>query len=252
MCYDISFKTSIKTIRDYFPGIQMDPQFQIDFDKTHVIAQSFSKFPVLIFEDAVYKLKSFEWGVIAEYMNTPEKIKQSRQWMCNAQSEKMAGDKKSYWHRIRNQRCLIPVTGFYEHREIKGRKNKVPYFIFLKDRDLFYIPGLYHYSPLPDPETGELTGTFTLLTRPANSIMKRIHNGGSNAFRMPLLLTEELEKKWLQPGLTDTEIKEIVNFEMLSEKLDYHPVYTIRSTKPRPDGKEKNEFFEWPDLPPLE
>lgn len=252
MCYDISFKTSMKTIQDYFPAIQIDPQIQIDFDKVHVLAQSYSKFPTVIFEDATYKLKAFEWGVIADYMNTPEKIKQSRQWMCNAQGEKIIGDKKSYWHRIRKTRCLIPITGFYEHREIKGWKNKVPYFIKLKGREMFCIPGLYHFSPIPDVETGELTGTFTLITRSANSIMKQIHNGGSNAFRMPLLLTKELEQKWLLPDLNDNEINEILNFEMQSENIDYRTVFTIRSPKPRPDNKEKNELYEWPELPPIE
>ena len=113
MCYDISFKTSIKTIQDYFPSILIDPQLRIDFENIHVLAQAFGKNPVVIFEDAIYKLKAFEWGVIADYMNTPEKIKQGRKWMCNAQGEKILGDKKSYWHRIRKTRCLIPVTGIY-------------------------------------------------------------------------------------------------------------------------------------------
>ncbi|MCZ2458716.1 MAG: SOS response-associated peptidase [Chitinophagales bacterium] len=252
MCYDISFKTSMKTIRDHFPSIQADPQLPIDFDNVHVQAQSFSKYPVIIFEDGAYQLKLFEWGLIADYMNTPGKIQKSRQWMCNAQSEKMLGDERSYWHRIRNSRCLIPVTGFYEHREIKGWKNKVPYFIQLKGREIFFIPGLYHYSPVPDPETGESVGTFTLLTRSANSIMQKIHNGGSNAFRMPLLLTKDLEQKWLLPHLSDKEIGEIVNFEMSSEDLGYKPVFSVRSRKPRPDGKEKNELYLWPGLPPLE
>ncbi|MCC7402012.1 MAG: SOS response-associated peptidase family protein [Chitinophagaceae bacterium] len=251
MCYDISFKTSIKTVRDHFPGIRTDAQLQIDFNTAHVQAQSFSKYPVIIFEEGAFKLRLFEWGVIADYMNTPEKIKQSRQWMCNARSEKMVADKKSYWHRIRNNRCLIPVTGFYEHREIKGWRNKVPYFIQLKGREIFFIPGLYHYSPLPDPETGELTGTFTLLTRPANSLMRQIHNGGANANRMPLLLTREQEQKWILPDLTEAQMNEIVNFEMPSENLEYRTVFTIRSAKPRPDNKEKNEPYEWAGLPPL-
>lgn len=252
MCYDISFKTSMKTLKDYFPDMVTDLQLKIDFDKVHVLAQSFNKYPVIIFEDATYKLKSFEWGVIADYMNTPEKIKQSRQWMCNAQSEKIMNDKRSYWYRIRKQRCLVPVTGFYEHREIKGWKNKVPYFITLKEREIFCIAGLYHYSPIPDPETGEAIGTFTLITRPANSIMKQIHNGGSNAFRMPLLLTPELEQKWLLPDLSDDEMYEIMNFEMPSDQIAYRTVFTIRSQKPRPDNKEKTEFYEWPHLPPIE
>jgi len=251
MCYDISFKSSVKTVRDYFPEIIIDPQLTLDFDNVHVLAQSFSRNPVVIFEDATYKLKNFEWGVIADYMNSPEKIKQGRAWMCNAQSEKIIGEKKSFWHRIRKKRCLIPVSGIYEHREIKGWKNKVPYFVQLKDRELFCLPGLYNYSPLPDPETGEVTGTFTIITRPANDIMARIHNGGSNAFRMPLFLTRELEMKWLLPDLTDQEISEILSFEMPSENMIHRPVYTIRSPKLRPDDKLKTEFYDWAGLPPL-
>ena len=126
------------------------------------MAQAYRKYPIIIFEDNNYKLKEFEWGVIADYMNTPEKIKKSRQWMCNAQSEKVIGDKKSYWNMIRRKRCLIPVTGTFEHREILGWKNKVPYMVRIKDRELFCLPGLYHYAPMPDVETGQARGTFTL------------------------------------------------------------------------------------------
>jgi putative SOS response-associated peptidase YedK len=252
MCYDISFSSNIELIADYLPGLVIDPQLSIDFDTTiHVQAQAYRKYPIILFEDGQYKLKTFEWGVIADYMNTPEKIKQSRQWMCNAQSEKVIGDKKSFWRRIRSKRCLIPVTGIYEHREIKGWKNKVPYLVRMNDRPLFCIPGLYFYSPIPDVETGEVKGTFTLITRAANSVMKQIHNGGPNAGRMPLFLTRELEQQWLQPELTDEEIQAIMDFEMPSDKLEYYPVFSIRTTKARPDNKLKNEPFEWANLPPL-
>ena len=171
--------------------------------------------------------------------------------MCNARSEKIVEDKKSYWHRLRRNRCLIPVTGFYEHREVKGFKTKIPYHIELKQRELFCIPGLYHYPNKADVETGEITGTFTLVTRAANSVMAQIHNGGDQAFRMPLMLPKEWETKWLLPDLTDEEIQEILDYEMSSEELSYKPVYTIRTTKERPDGKGKLDPFEWPDLPPL-
>src|SRR5215203_3462842 len=128
MCYDISFSTTIELITDYLPDIVIDPQITFDFEAgVHVLAQSYRKYPIIIFEDGKYKLKEFEWGVIADYMNTPEKIKAGRQWMCNAQSEKIIMDRKSFWHRIRRKRCLIPVTGTFEHREVKGWKNKIPY-----------------------------------------------------------------------------------------------------------------------------
>jgi putative SOS response-associated peptidase YedK len=252
MCYDISFSTTIEEITDYLPDMIIDPQISINYDmKLHVIAQAFQKYPVIIFEDASYKLKLFEWGVIPEYMNTPEKIKKGRNSMCNARSEKIVEDKKSYWHRIRKKRCLIPVTGIFEHREIKTWKNKVPYHVQLKDRKVFCIAGLYHYPNRADIETGEVTGTFTLITRGANEVMKQIHNGGDNAFRMPLFLPRELEQKWLLPDLTDQEMQEILDYELPAELLQYAPVFTIRTTKERPDGKGKLDPYEWANLPPL-
>ena len=127
----------------------------------------------------------------------------------------------------------------------------MPYFIQLRGRELFFLPCLYHYSHIPDVETGEMTGTFTIITRSANELMQKIHNCGSNAHRMPLMLTHELELKWLLPDLTDAEMQQILDFEMPSEELDFKTVFTIRSPKPRPDNKSKTEVYEWENLPPL-
>lgn len=252
MCYDISYKITLDSIEEYFEQIEIDSQLEFDFETSiHVLAQSHRKYPVVIFEDGKYKLLPFEWGVIAEYMDSPEKIKKMRSSMCNARSEKILGDKRSYWHRIRKRRCLIPVNGIFEHREIKGWKNKVPYYVQQKGRSMFCIPGLYQYSPIPDIETGEMKGTFTLITRAANQLMSQIHNSGDQAFRMPLFLPKELELKWLEPGLTDNDIQSILDHEIASENLAYTPVFTIRTTKPRPDNKTKLDRFDWPNLPPL-
>ena len=68
---------------------------------------------------------------------------------------------------------------------------------------------------------------------------------------MPLFLPKDLELKWLDASLGDEQLQEILNYEMAADALDYNPVYTIRTTKERPDGKGKLEIFQWPDLPPL-
>lgn len=252
MCYDISFSTTIEMVTDYIPDLVVDPQIGIDYDRmAHAQAQAFRKYPVALQEDGRKKLKSFEWGIIADYMDTPEKIKKMRTSMCNARSEKLIGDRKSIWHRLRKKRCLIPVTGIFEHREVKGFKNKIPYHVRLKERPLFCIPGLYHYPNKADVETGEITGTFTLVTRAANGLMAQIHNSGDQAFRMPLFLPKEMEMQWLEPSLTDEQIQALLDFEMPSEALDYEPVYTIRTTKERPDGMGKLDRYNWPGLPPL-
>src|SRR3954469_5976700 len=137
-----------------------------------------------------------------------------------------------------------PVTGIFEHREIKGWRNKGPYFAKIKERPLFCIPGLYNYAPIARP--GEAIATFTLITRAANEVMRMIHNSGENAFRSPLFLpNKEMELKWLKPDLSDKEMREILSYEIASSALDYHTTWTIRTTKPHPRRGSKTDPFEW-------
>ncbi|HEV2353513.1 MAG TPA: SOS response-associated peptidase family protein, partial [Puia sp.] len=253
MCLDISFYSALQLIDDYFPNLSHDGEIEFDVDKsTHFLALGHNRYPVVVWQNGGYHRKYFEWGIIAEFMDTPEKIKAMRKSMVNARSEKILGDRRSFWNRIRQKRCLIPVTGIYEHREIGGWKNKVPYHIHLRDRPMFCIPGLYHYNTtMPsDPETGEIRGTFTLITRSANSVMRQIHNSGDNAYRMPLFLPRDLELPWLRPDLIDEQVSQLLAYEIPSDELVYEPVFSIRGRTPRPDGKPKNAIFEYANLPP--
>jgi putative SOS response-associated peptidase YedK len=163
--------------------------------------------------------------------------------MLNARSERVLDDPTSYWYKIRNRRCLVPVTGIYEHREIKGWKKKVPYYVWLNNQPMFFMPGLYSVVALPDTTTGEIIqrATFTILTRTANSVMSNIHNGGENKGRMPLFLPFELSKQWLDDSLSEEAYRQILDFEMPAEELNYHPVFTIGCAKARPDEKAKTE-----------
>jgi putative SOS response-associated peptidase YedK len=222
----MSFFSNIQLITDYLDL----PEATIDFEPTyHKVAQSFSKWPIVLQEDGI-KLRSFEWGLIADYMNTPEKVKEYRTSMANARSEKLLDDKRSVWHRIRKQRCLVFSTGFFEHKDIGGKK-KQPYFIRMKEAPLCCIAGLYNYAPAPNPETGELKGTFTVITREGNSLMQEIHNSGPHSGRMPLLLTKPLALQWLDPALTDEGIRKIINYECPASALEAWPVNTIRTRK---------------------
>ena len=68
---------------------------------------------------------------------------------------------------------------------------------------------------------------------------------------MPLFLSLELSKKWMEAELNEAQYREILDYEMSPDNMNYIPVWTIRSPKPRPDGKLKTEFWEWKDLPAL-
>jgi len=242
MCYDVAFKTNIKTIQDYFPGIKVENQLLLNFhDLDHIQAQGNLSYGIVVKENGIITLENMLWA---------GKVNRGGQRVWNARSETIL-ERNSLWYIIRKNRCLIPVTGVYEHREIAGWKKKVPYYIGELNREVFYIPGLYDDGNIVDTTTREIPRTFILLTRKANWAMSQIHNANPQDPRMPLFLTPELELKWLSENLTDEEIKEITNYEIKSEDLKYHPVDTIRSRKPRADGKSKDAPLEWKGLPAI-
>jgi putative SOS response-associated peptidase YedK len=255
MCYDVSFTVEIKQLSDYFPDLIFDEQLEINYDGTHIIGHLYSEQPIIYRNREDNKLhgRMMEWGCIPYYVKDLETYKNQRATMLNARSERILEDTKSYWHKIRNRRCLIPLSGFYEHRKVTGFTKKVPYFITLKKQPMFFLPGLYSVAEIVDKETGEMVKhwSYTLITRGANSMMIQIHNDGENKWRMPLLLPFEQSQKWLDEELSEEEYKAILDFEMSSEELNCIPVYTIRSPKMRPDGKAKSDYYEWTNLPEL-
>ncbi len=256
MCYDVSFTVKIRELADYFPDLIFDDQIEINFSAAiHIAGHAYANHPIIYVnrEDLKLHCKLMEWGVIPFYVKDEKVFVRQRANMLNARSERILDDKTSYWHKIRNRRCLVPVSGIFEHRAIKGWKKKVPYYVNVKGERLTFLPALYSVVELPDIETGEMIKryTFTIITRAANDVMGKIHNDGENAGRMPLFLPFELSKKWLNEDLNLEDYKAILDYELPSDQLEYTPVYTIRGKGERPDLKAKNEYYEWEDLPQL-
>src|ERR1700712_4421811 len=145
MCYDISFKIHIAELSDYFPELVFDTQMDMNFDGTHIMGHAYGEHPIIYRkrEDQQLHCRAMEWGCIPFYVKEEQAFLRQRATMLNARSEKILADNKSYWYKIRERRCLVPVNGIYEHRAIKGWKKKVPYFVQLKEQPIFLLPGLY-------------------------------------------------------------------------------------------------------------
>lgn len=257
MCYDISFKIDLPLLSQYFPELFFDLPADYHFGPIdHVQGVSlFGEHPVIYRDRKSGKLtcKMMEWSCIEYFQKVVPDFKK-RNGMLNIRSERVLDDPRSYWHKIRNRRCLIPVTGIYEHRTIAGWKKKVPYLVRPADQSVFFLPGLYSVAHPADPETGEVLErwTFGLMTRGANGLMKQIHNEGENKWRMPLFLHFDQSQQFLNDELSDEAYRSLLNYEMPSSELSVHPVYTIRSPKLRPDALGKDEPWEWDNLPALE
>ena len=96
-----------------------------------------------------------------------------------------------------------------------------------------------------------MKGTFSIITGVANEVMKQVHNDGLNKHRMPRFMDPKHALKWIDESLTDEEIISFLKYEIPSDELEAKPVYMIRTTKERPDGKEKFEEFAYENLPAL-
>ena len=226
MCFDMSLFSPLQQIQSYVPvsleGIHFTPTW-------HQAAPSFCNWPVVT-QTENYAINLMEWGLVADYMQTPEQIQKYRISMANARSEKILDDPASVWHRLRAQRCLIFCDGFFEHQEVGGTK-KQAHFIRAKHEVLFAFAGLYHYGPLKDAATGATKGSFSIVTRAANPLMARIHNGGAHKERMPLILEKERAITWLHPNTTDTTLREILQYSFPEEGMDAWPVNSVRGRK---------------------
>lgn len=240
MCYTVANKKSDKefTAR-YNKGIKKEllkaEQVRLAmylsgfaYPKMHIIK---SENPELI--------ESANWGLVPSFITKEVKAKEIASMTLNAKSETIF-EKVSFKKSIMPRRCLIPVTGFYEWRDVN--KIKYPYFIHLKQEEIFSLGGIY--DEWTNEETGEIKTTFSIVTTEANPLMAKIHN---LKLRMPLIFTKETENDWLIQDLKPEEIIELM--QPLNEK--YMTAHTIKKVSPKNLDVYSEEIineFEYPEL----
>ena len=180
------------------------------------------------------------WGLIPSWTPSLALSKQFALNNLNCKSETIF-DKPSFSDSIKKQRCLVPVTGFFEWRSLN--KNKYPYHIHLKHEEIFCLGGIY--DEWVNKPTGEIKKTFSIVTTEANPLMAKIHNV---KLRMPLILTKDNWQQWLNTNLHESDIKKLM--QPLNE--DLMTAYTISkritSRTENPNSVETLQPFEYPEL----
>ena len=137
------------------------------------------RIPVIIQQHGLRTLEMREWGLIPFWAKEPKP-------MINARAE-TAAEKPSFRNALRERRCLIPASGYFEWAKEEGQKN--PYYIRLKDSTPFAFAGLWEEWTSTE---GEIRRTCVILTIVANSLMQKIHH------RMPVILTPSRGALWLE------------------------------------------------------
>ena len=146
--------------------------------------------PVVTVEGDRRVLSLMRWGLVPAWA---EDMKSGYR-MINARAETVA-EKQSFKSPLRKTRCLVPASGFYEWMKRPGG-TKTPYFFGLKGGAPFAFAGLW--TVWHAGREDELR-SFTIITTSANELMAPVHD------RMPVILREKDEARWLDPVLNRPE-----------------------------------------------
>lgn len=180
-----------------------------------------------------------EWGLIPWWVKDETSAKEMQDRTLNAVGE-TAFEKASFKNSVASKRCLLPVSGYYEWRDVKGVK--YPYFVQSTEREYFSLGAIY--ETWTNKETGEMHDTFSIITTAANPLMEKIHNLKK---RMPLMIPVADEMKWLDPELEKEQVKKLIR-PFPEEKMSAYTISreanSARNNRNVPEILNKVEYSE--------
>lgn len=149
-------------------------------------------------ETGEIELVNARWGLIPGWWKDVKPPRTSH----NARAEE-AATKPMWKGPLAKSRCLIPAVGWYEWKTVEQpdpetgeiKAVKQPHFFHLPDDRLFSFAGITAMWKAPGDEAPQLT--CALLSQDSVGVASEVHE------RMPLVLTPEAEKRWLDQALTD-------------------------------------------------
>lgn len=137
----------------------------------------------------------FYWGITPDFgQNKPVSQK-----LINAKAETIH-EKISFKSSFQKRRCLIPADGFFEWKKL-GKKTKIPYRFTLRNEETFSFAGIWEEY---ETVSGESQHTFLIITTKPNELVEEVHD------RMPVILSREQEKKWLDSYTSETELQSML------------------------------------------
>ena len=146
--------------------------------------------PVLRLVNGSRQFDPMHWQLIPRW----ESAFSTKLSTINAKSETVF-DSRLYRHLVVRQRCIVPLSGFFEWKKDGARKR--PFRIFLKDGAIMSAAGIWDTWRTGSPEA---RSSFTIMTTAANAFMRDIHD------RMPVILAMGSDvDDWLNPEIHEPE-----------------------------------------------
>jgi putative SOS response-associated peptidase YedK len=179
--------------------------------------------PILRIDRDTGELELLEarWGLIPNWWKDAKPPRISH----NARSEEAAT--KPMWRgALSRSRCLIPAVGWYEWKTVELpdpatgeiKPVKQPHFFHLPDNRVFCFAGIMAMWKAPD-DAG-WTPSAALFTQDSAGPSAEVHE------RMPIVLTPEMEKAWLDASITDAGEVMAATRRNAVTAVEHHPVST--------------------------
>ena len=125
-----------------------------------------------------FELAEMQWGMIPDWAK-PDQFKRP---IINARSETI-WEKPSFRNLIHNNRCIIPVSGFFEWQ--RHGSTKLPHVIRINNEPIMLLGGIYQIN-----KHGEYQ--HCIVTTESNGKMQRVYH------RQPIILDMEQTKTWIE------------------------------------------------------
>lgn len=133
----------------------------------------------------------FRWGFVPGWVKDPREFS----LLINARAETMA-EKPSFRDAVRNSRCVVPASGYYEWMK-GGDGVKRPYYITSAETETMAFAGLYSTWAGPN---GEEVDTVCIVTVTPNLEISSVYD------RMPAILRgKEAIDAWLNTRDVDRD-----------------------------------------------
>lgn len=138
--------------------------FPVDFEHITQNISPTQKILTLRFVNNQIQVKPMNWGI---------KFSKDSPLIFNSRIETIKG--KPFWKNLFDKnRCVVPMTAFYEWITDRNTGKKIPQRIFLKNHKYFFVPAIYFEK--------ENDYFASLITTTPNSFIKKIHH------RMPVII----------------------------------------------------------------
>ncbi len=217
MCGRFTLITPLDQVIERF-SISNTPEFE--YYTRYNIAPSQSVFSV-VSDGNENRGGMLRWGLIPSWAKDPV----IGYKMINARSETL-DEKPTFRRLLSERRCLIVADSFYEWKQENNQKK--PVRIRMKSGEPYAMAGLWDHWRSQD---GEDIYSCTIVTTSSNQLMHKIHH------RMPVILTEETEKVWLDRSVRDVDyLKSILN-PFPAEEMEAYPVSAIVNSAKNDDPR---------------